>query len=232
MRGRTALPGGVGAGQRPASLSNPLQTGNEPRNHANLQLYNQAIPPSGTFALDSGNFFFVIASASATLNLLLIYDGPTEVMSALPVGSQIKRVKSWSRAQLTGTPGANVQFWHGYQFSREDQTNFQATIATIAGAVSVVPAVGSSVSPVDRADVVVAAGGNAVIAANALRKSISVGSLSTNAPATTNLRLQGSDAIGGVELQPGEFYNIATAAALNVHNGDANNQTIWVQEYE
>ena len=203
----------------------------EPAKYANLQLYNQVLPPGGTMALDSGNFFFLLGSALA-VNLLIMYPtGSTEIMNGIQAGSQIKRVKTWSRAQLSGTAGSLVNFWHGYEFSREDQTNFQSVIATISGNVTVVPGIGSANSPTDRADVVVAAGGNAVIAANPLRKSITVGSLSTNAPATTNLRLQGTDAIGGIELQPGTYYNIQTAAGLNIHNGDANNQTIYVQEY-
>jgi hypothetical protein len=203
----------------------------EPVKYANLQLYNQVLPPGGQMSLDTGNFFFLL-SIALPVNLLIQYPtGSTEIMNGIQPGSQIKRVKTWSRAILAGTAGSLVSFWHGYEFSREDQTNFQSVIATIAGNVTVVPGIGSSVSPTDRADVAVAAGGNAVIAANPLRKSITVGSLSTNAPATTNLRLQGSDAIGGIELQPGTYYNIQTSAALNVHNGDANIQTIYVQEY-
>jgi hypothetical protein len=209
----------------------------QPANHANLQLYNQVLGPNGQMQLDSGNFFFLLASASALpITFLAQYGGPTENMIGIPVGTQIYRVKSWNTLTLTGTPGAVIQFWHGYGFTRQDYTNFQAAFATVntaAGtALAVVPGLGSAISPIDRADIVVAAGGNAVIAANPLRRSITIGSLSTNVPATTNLRLQGSDAIGGVELQPGTYYNEATTAALNVHNGDANAQTIWVQEYE
>jgi hypothetical protein len=203
----------------------------QPANHANLQLYNQVLPTSGTMALDLGNFFFLLSSASGSLALTLQYGGPTENMQGIPVGLQISRVKNWQSALLKGTPGAAVSFFHGYAFTRQDWTNFQATIATIAGSVTIVPGVGSTNSPTDRADTVVAGGGTAAIAANALRKSITIGSLASNNPATTNLRIQGTDGVGGVELQPGTYYNIATAAALNIFNGDANNQTVWIQEY-
>lgn len=201
-----------------------------PSNHANLLLYNQAVPASGQMSMDLGNFFFLL-SAGVSVSVLFDYGGPTEDLNFIPVGLQISRVKSWKRAIITATPGAVISFFHGYAFTRQDYTNFQATIATIAGSVTVVPGVGSSNSPTDRADIVIASGGNQVIAANALRRSITIGSLSSNAPATTNLRVQGSDAIGGVELQPGMYYNIQTNAALNIHNGDANGQTIYVQEY-
>jgi hypothetical protein len=208
-----------------------------PANHANLILYNQVLPAGGQMALDTGNFFFLLANAGALpITFLAQYGGPTENMVGIPVGTQIYRVKSWQSLLLTGTPGALVSFWHGYGFTRQDYTNFQAAFATVntaAGtALAVVPGLGSAISPVDRADIVIAPGGNAAIAANPLRRSITVGSLSTNAPATTQLRLQGTDNIGGAELQAGEYYNIATTAGLIIHNGDANAQTAWVQEYE
>lgn len=203
--------------------------------HANLQLYTQNLPPSGTMVLDSGNFFFLL-SAAAQVNLLFIYaTGATENMQQLGAGSQIKRVRPWTRAQITGTGGTAVQFWHGYEFSREDQTNFLSTIATISGAVSVVPGLGGN-TVVDHADVTVAATSvDATVVANAARHSVSIGSFANNAPASLNLRV-GSTAVTaaggeGVELQPGQFINLATTQALHVANPDANAQKYWWQEY-
>jgi hypothetical protein len=208
----------------------------EPVKYANLQLYNQVLPPGGTMALDSGNFFFLLSNALA-VNLLLMYPtGSTEIMNGIQAGSQIKRVKTWSRAQLSGTAGSLVSFWHGYEFSREDQTNFQSTIATISGAVSITPSVGSANALTNHADVNVAAATlDNTIAANPLRKFLVIGSLSTNAPATTNLRIQGGAgvaAVEGIELQPGTSYTFgaetgASTAAYAVYNGDANAQKYW-----
>jgi hypothetical protein len=201
--------------------------------HANLQLYNQNMPPSNTFALDSGNFFFLI-SAQNPVNLLIMYaTGATEIMNAIPVGSQIKRVRPWMRAQLTGTGGTPVQFWHGYEFSREDQTNFQAQIATISGAVITYP--GNS-NLQDHADVAIPATSlDTTIVNNSSRKSVSIGSLSSNTPATKNLRVGNNSmtAAGGrgVELQPGQFINLAWQGQVYVANPDANAQTYWWQEY-
>src|SRR5271156_3074785 len=77
----------------------------EPVKYANLQLYNQVLPPGGTMNLDSGNFFFLLSNALA-VNLLIQYPtGSTEIMNGIQAGSQIKRVKTWSRAMLAGTPG-------------------------------------------------------------------------------------------------------------------------------
>lgn len=201
---------------------------NEPANQANVQLYNQAIPAGGTLALDSGNFFFLL-NAGVTVNVQFLYTaGHMEQMAALPVGSQIKRIKTWTRALITGTPGAVIQFWHGYAFSRDDQTNFQSTIATISGAVTVVPALGSSNLPTDHADTAIGAGLTTVIPANALRKSVTVQNLQSSAG---NFRIRGHGAAaGGVEVAPGTFYNIATVTSLDVVDEGAGSNMAY-QEY-
>jgi hypothetical protein len=199
--------------------------------HANLQLYNQNLPTNGTMVLDSGNFFFLL-SAAASVNVLFIYaTGATEIMNGLGAGSQIKRVRPWTRCQITGTGATNVQFWHGYEFSREDQTNFLSTIATISGAVQFQQSLGY-VTETDHADVAVAATSlDTTIVANAARHTVSVGSLSSNTPATKNLRVGNSTmtAAGGRgwELQPGQFITIPTVNAVYVANPDANAQTYW-----
>lgn len=220
---------------RPASF-NAGGIPTEPAKYANLQLYNQVLPPGGTMNLDSGNFFFLLSIALA-VNVLIQYPtGSTEIMNGIQAGSQIKRVKTWQALKIIGTAGSLVSFWHGYEFSREDQTNFQSVIATIAGNVTVVPGVGSANAPSNTADVNIPLNSlvSPVIAANPLRKSVSIGSLATNA-GTVNLRVQGGAgvaAVEGAELQAGQFINFATTAALSVFNGDpAVAQKVWVQEY-
>jgi hypothetical protein len=205
--------------------------------HANIQLYNQNLPgtPNGAMSLDSGNFFFLL-SAAAAINLLIQYaTGATEIMQGIQAGSQIKRVKPWQRAILTGTASTAVSFWHGYEFSREDQTNFQSTIATISGAVSVVQAL-ATYTLTDHADVTVAATTlDTTIAANAARHGVNVGSLSSNAPATKNIRVGNSTmtAAGGrgTELQPGQFISLFTPNAVYVANPDGNPQVYWWEEF-
>ncbi len=231
---RLLVPPGMGRSRM--SPSAPAEPTLPAGSHANLQLYNQVLPASGTMVLDSGNFFFLL-SIAAPVNVLFIYaTGATEIMNGLGAGSQIKRVRPWTRAQITGTGGTNVQFWHGYEFSREDQTNFLSTIATISGSVMVLPGLGNA-AIVDHADVALAATSldNTTIVANATRHSVSVGSLSSNNPATKNLRVGGTTltAAGGkgVELQKGQFINFATTQAIYVANPDANAQTYWWEEY-
>jgi len=213
-----------------------------PQNHANLQLYNQALPASGTMALDSGSFFFLLGSASAATNLQLQYpEGGTEIMNGAPVGLQISRVKAWARAQLSGTPGAVLNFFHGYAYTRQDYTNFQATIATIAGSVAVVPGLGSTNALTNHADVTVAATTlDTTIPANALRKLLIIGSLAGNAPSApnTNLRIQGGAGVAanqGIQLQAGTNYTFGAgseniAAAFAVYNPSTAAQSyFWIE---
>jgi hypothetical protein len=200
--------------------------------HANIQLYNQNLPASGTMVMDSGNFFFLLSAANPVNALFIYASGATEIMNGIQPGAQIKRVRPWVRVQLTGTGSSNVQFWHGYEFSREDQTNFLTTIATIAGSVAVSPSL-ATLTETDHADVALAATSldNTTIVANAARHSVTVGSLSSNAPLTKNLRVGNSTmtAAGGRgwELQPGTFITIPTPNAVYVANPDANGQTYW-----
>lgn len=202
----------------------------DPVGQANVLLYNQNLPASGTMQLDRGNFFFLFGAA-APVTLLFVYDrGHAEPMANVPVGTQIKRVKGWDRVMVTGTGGTNVEFWHGYAFSREDQTNVQATIASITGTVATTPGLGSSNSPTTHADVALATGTGSTIPANAARKVLIIGSLSTNAPATTQLRVGSAASAVGEELPAGTQIALPVAAAVGVFNGDANTQTFWYLE--
>lgn len=104
----------------------------------------------------------------------------------------------------------------------------------VANAVTVNGSVVTEIEPSSTistpADVAVAGGGNSVIAANLSRKRIRVGSLSTNAPAISNLRVSDSANPRGLELQPGTWEPFETTAALTIFNPDANPQTYWIFE--
>lgn len=209
----------------------------EPANHSNLQLYNQVLPASGTMLLDSGSFFFLLA-AVGSVNTLINYNGGTEQFLGTPVGLQLQRVKSWKALNLSGTPGALVSFIHGYSYTRQDWTNFQATIATISGSVSVVPGVGSANALTNHADVTVAATTvDTTIPANALRKLLIIGSYDQNAPSTAglDLRVQGGAGVAaqqGIQLQAGTNYSFGLgsepiAAAFAVYNPSTASQRYW-----
>jgi hypothetical protein len=100
---------------------------------------------------------------------------------------------------------------------------------------NVLQVIGPSVHLSDHPDVAVAANTvDATIAANANRKSISIGSLSSNT-GTKSLRVQahpGAAVAKGFELVAGEFVNLTTQDAIDVFNADTGvAQTYWWQEY-
>lgn len=197
-----------------------------------IQLRNETVPANGQIILDQANLLFIIAS-SANVNLNLMQRGLMEQMLSIPAGTKLKRVKEWTQATIGGPVGTTVQFFYGHEFAREDETDFQTQIAVISGgSILASMGLGSPNAPTDHADVAVATGvTSAVIPVNALRKSVTIGSLAANAPATTNLRVQAhGSATGGWELQPGQSVTLPTQAALDVKNGDANAQTYWWQE--
>lgn len=208
-----------------------------------VDTYNFAIPASGIFKLPNpGNFFFLLSSTNPItvqfqaggLGSNQDRSGANETFSGLSAGLRVQRLKSWGNLNLTGPAGTTGTIFYGTETPREDATDYIQTIATISGTVLVSPGTGSPNAPTDHADVTVSATTiDTTIGVNAARKSVSVGSFSSNAPATLNLRViaHGSGAGKGVELQPGQFINIATQAALDVNNPDANAQKYWWQEY-
>ncbi len=197
--------------------------------------YSLAIPASGQILLPNPANFFFLLSSGAAVNVLFQRTAVRESFQGLSAGLRVQRLKSWDNCNITGTPGTLVTFFYGTETPREDSTDYVQTIATISGSVTTTPGIGSPNTPTDHADVTVAtATVDTTIPANALRRSVSIGSLSTNTPATVNLRVQGHPGAAttkGVELQPGTFINLPTTAAIDVYNPDANSQKYWWQEY-
>jgi len=198
----------------------------------NVDLRQETIGASGQLILPPANYLFII-NASVNVNVSTQREGNTETFNNVGAGLLLARLKPYTRVVIAAANGTTVQFFYGNQVMREDSTLFQATIASISGSVSTVPGLGSANAPTDATQTALATATQGAIAANAARKSVTIGSLSSNAPATLNLRV-GNAALAvnqGIELQPGTFYNFVTTAALRVRNDDANSQTYWVQEY-
>lgn len=196
-----------------------------------IQLRNEVIPASGATILDQANLIFII-SASANVTLNIQQRGVGEVFASIPAGTKIKRVKQWSQAQIQGTPGTTVQFFYGLEFAREDETDFQTQIAVISGG-QIVNVQGSSPNAItDHADIVLAAATNDTtsIVANAARKSIIIGSISTNTD-VCRVRAHGS-VNGGEELQPGEKITYFSQGAFDIiHPGPTAGHTVsWSEQ--
>lgn len=195
-----------------------------------IQLRTENIPATGSLILDQANLIFII-SASANITLQIQQRGVNEQIANIPAGTKIKRVKQWSQAVISGTTGTTVQFFYGLEFAREDETDFQTQIAVIAGG-SITAITGSSPNAItDHADIVLAAATNDTtsIVANIARKSILIGSLSTNAD-TVRVRGHGA-AAGGFELNPGQTITYYDQGAFDIiHPGPTAGQTFFWQE--
>lgn len=197
--------------------------------------YSLAIPASGSILLPNPANFFFLLSAGAAVNILFQGKAARESFQGLTAGLRVQRLKSWDSCVIQGAANTSITIFYGTETPREDSTDYVQTIATISGSVTTTPGIGSPNTPTNHADVSVATLTiDTTIGSNALRRSVSIGSLSSNAPASKNLRVQGhpgTAAANGVELQPGTFINLPTTAAIDVYNPDANAQTYWWQEY-
>lgn len=198
-----------------------------------INQYAITIGSTGQANVPKGNFFFLIA-ASANVDIKFLADlggGAGDDYSSVGVGLYLERKNPWSRALITGPSGTTLTYFVGNENISRDLTDYKLQIASITGVIGTV-AGGSSNAPSDHADVSVTHGTtDTTIGVNAGRKSVTVGSLSTNTGANLRVRAHASG-VGGVELQAGEYYNFGMTQALDVVNPDAAiNQTYWWQEY-
>jgi len=189
----------------------------------------QVIPASGRIEVSRGNVF-ILFSATAAVNLRLDARGTSEGFDNITGGIRVQRVSPWDTGIIIGAPGTTVVWIVGYENVLADLADVFLQVTTVAGTVAVAPAPTATFD--SAADVSVATASSSDIAANLLRRSINIGSLSTNAPATVNLRVR--DQTGttdeGIELQPGMSVRLETTAALRIRNNDANAQSYWVIE--
>lgn len=182
---------------------------------ANVNSQNETVDASGQKRLPPGNFLYLIAATSA-VTISLQKGGSTEIFANAIGGLQLGRVKGWDYAFLLAAPGTVITFYYGNTQLREDVTVLQQQIATIAGTVPVVLQPGSTVA--DVADTAQATATQTVIAANLLRKRITIGV----SPAAANhepVRVSGSGGAGkGIVIQPGTYQEFDTTASLTVRN--------------
>jgi hypothetical protein len=214
-----------------------------------VNLRTETIPASGQTELTDANFLFILSTANLVTLTFVPKLGTfasgsgqgsagNEVFGNINAGFLIQRVKGWQKVSVQAPAGTVISFFYGYQSFRDDATLFQTQIATIAGGSILASAgIASPNAPTDHADVSVASGAvDSSIAANPARKSIIIGSLSTNAPSSAtprSLRVQahpGAASQKGDEVQAGTSITLYTTAALDVYNGDASAQIYWWQE--
>lgn len=192
----------------------------------------ETIGASGQVKLKGCNFFFMI-TASAPITVQLNRGGTNETFTGLQAGVQVGRVKWWDNATIIGAAGTVVTFFLGDATFREDFTLFNQQIAVISGVTAV--AISPASTFVDTVDTAQATNTQTAIAANLLRRRITIG-VPPSAAANEPVRVSNAGGAGrGIVIQPGTYQEFQTTAALFVRNDNTlatGLGTVWYAEEE
>ena len=194
-----------------------------------IERRSEVIGALGVVEAARGNLL-ILFSSTAAVNVRLVRDGHTEGFDNITGGVRIARIKPFDSVRIVGAPGTTVVYIVGQENVNEDRVEVFLQVTTVAGTVAVAAAPTTTLTtPVD---VSVATATSSDIAANPLRRKITISALSTNAPATLNLRVrdQAATTEAGFELQPGMSVTLETIAALRIRNNDANAQSYTIVE--
>jgi hypothetical protein len=182
---------------------------------------------AGMLPLPQGRFFMIkTATAALTINARRRDGQPVEFVN-VGAGLQYNALETlgWYVLEVTSAVAQVVEI----------VISDEAAV-TFANAVSVTGVTQTTESPFPTfappPDVSIAAASHLDIPANPARRAIVIGSLASNVPATTNLRVRDASgtAAAGPELQPGLSTRVPTTAALRIRNNDANAQSVWYYE--
>lgn len=172
---------------------------------------------NGRWVGNNANFIFIIAaSLPVTLELTRVLDSSgIESFQNVQAGLQVARIRRFDQAKISGTVGATVQMFFGYQTVREDSTVFSQQIATIAGTVAVASLPTSAIADTPAVALPNAAT-TVIVAANLARRRVTITNPST-ALGSFFIRTAGG-ANNLMEVQPGSAVEIDTTAAISGRN--------------
>lgn len=176
----------------------------------------ELIPASGEIALRPANFFFML-TASAAVTVRFQNKGGTYEAAGISAGFLKAAIKPWERVAIIGAAGTSVTYFYGDEDILEDVTDFRMQIATIGGTVAVVSQPSSAIATPAR--ITRATAGATTIAANALRRRITISNPSDNVtPGLLYVQAVGAGAGRGYPLDSGMSVELQTTAALDVRN--------------
>lgn len=193
-----------------------------------IERRTQVIPANGRLEIGRGNLFILFA-ATAAVNLRLERSGNSEGFDNITGGIRVQRLNSWDFAVIIGAPGTTVQWITGSENVVEDKADVFLQVTTVAGTVAVASAPTTTfTTPVD---VLVGAGASSDIAANPLRRAITIGADVANAdPLPLRVRDQAAVTEAGIQLQAGMSVRLETIAAIRIRNNGAVGQTYSISE--
>lgn len=176
----------------------------------------EIIPASGRIDRPRGNFWLLLSS-TVSLNVTMERDGSSEQFNGITGGIRVRRVVPWNALTMFGAPGGQIEFFFGADEVNEDDVNVFLQVATIAGVALFAESPSATIAtPADNA---LPAATTENIAANLLRRRITIGVLSTE---TVGVRVQavGAADASGIEVQPGTFVELKTTASIDIRNND------------
>lgn len=191
------------------------------------KVYSLTFTAGQTQILPQGRFWF-IKSASSAVNIEMVKrNGQPNTVDNVGAGTKFNGLETdrWYELKITSAGVQNIEI----VIADDATVDFSNAVSVTGTAVTQEAPFATFAPPVD---VAVATATSSDIAANASRRAIVIGSLSTNTPATLNLRVRstGGTTEAGIELQPGMSVRIPTTAAVRIRNNDANSQTYWYYE--
>lgn len=193
---------------------------------SSIERYSRTIPASGVIEHGRGNVVLLIA-ATGSINLRAENGGAAEGVNGVVGGVRIERIRPWDNLRILGTAGVTVEYWIGSQIVERDLIDVFTQITTIAGVASFSEVPSAAVATPD--DNTLAASATENIAANLLRRRITIGCLSSN---TDGFRVQaaGANDLSGIEVQPGTYVELKTTASLDIRNNTATSTSYYVFE--
>jgi hypothetical protein len=189
--------------------------------------FTQALSAGVQATFAQGRMFYVKTAPSGGLTITAeSLGGANKVRKFVNIPAGAKFItdpdNGWTYLRVLSATSQTIEIIVG-----DDEVEF-ANAVSVTGTASVSVQPSSTLST--PADAAILTGANAVIAANSARKRIWIGSLSSNAPASINLRVGVAAGAQGFELQPGTYEKFETQAQLTIFNGDANTQSYWMFE--
>lgn len=191
-----------------------------------IERRSEVIPASGELSTPRNNFFLLL-SATGTVNMRAEGRGTSERFDGITGGILIRRVNSWDFMTITGAAGLTVVYLVGTELVERDETDVRLQIATIAGTASVADSPASALA--DTAAVALPdATLTAVVPVNLTRRRVTI---TVDADALTPVYARTAGGANNLlEMQPGVAYEFRGTYAISIRNDSGGATTAYVFE--
>jgi hypothetical protein len=188
------------------------------------RLRTETIPATGALNnVGVGNFFMLVSSGSA-VNVTFIRGGSTFGAENVQGGYVKACVEEWERCSISGTPGASVSFFIGFENIAEDSTDYRRTVGEFQ---QLQPATISDAADVDVGSSAVAV---QVAPANAARASVTFTNLEAS---VAYVRIGAAATVAanrGQRLAPGQSFTSRVRGAIHAIRESAAAALVSVSE--